>query len=92
MGTIAFYIAKAGAPPDQCIQGWRKQGIFIEALGFDGRWGECRYLVVPAGTRIRITYQHEGDERVEVVVFPADMAPVASRGLSSNIRTRFTQL
>jgi hypothetical protein len=71
MNTWNFYIARPGAPARECIR-WASEDIDIVACGMDGRWGECRMLLVPPGTRVRISYNFQCERRTREIVFPAN--------------------
>jgi hypothetical protein len=66
----AFYIARPGKSESECIK-WYQEGIKISSVGPDGRWGECRALVVPPGARVRIAYPYGQHSRTHEIQFPS---------------------
>ena len=64
-----FYIARPGASTHQCID-WASERISIEICGMDGRWLECKLLMVQSHARIRISYTFKRKQCMREIVFP----------------------
>ena len=70
-GTFIL-LALACPQASALIGAQRSEGIDIVAYGPDDRWGECRMLMVPPDTRIRISYPFQHEQRTREIVFPAN--------------------